>query len=204
MCGDWTVGESRRFPATPRTDVPGSVQSQLKRTGKQKPEGWPRAGPRAGGRCRRRRGRRATDCFPPAQLRWRSRCWWQEERRQPRARTASPSQAHTPGPAATAYLPCWPASFLSLAGAAVAASCTDGSDVPLTRLRPTGVLIRVRGLQPPRLPLQPPLPPTPLQLLATPLRQLAAPAPSSVPAFGPAPRAPPPSPRQPAPESPPL
>ncbi|XP_053513174.1 translation initiation factor IF-2-like [Artibeus jamaicensis] len=41
------------------------------------------------------------------------------------------------------HLPCWPASFLSRAGAAVAASCTHSSDAPLARLRirlrPTGV-----------------------------------------------------------------
>lgn len=66
------------------------------------------------------------------------------ERRQPRARTASPSRAHTPRPAATAYLPRGPASFLSRARAAAAASSAHGSDAPLPRLHPPAFSIRAR------------------------------------------------------------
>lgn len=58
------------------------------------------------------------------------------ERRWPRAHAPPPPPEHTPGPAAAAYLPRRPASFLCWAQAAPAASGAHGSDEPLTQLRP--------------------------------------------------------------------
>ena len=129
------------------------------------------------------------------------------ERRWPRAHAPPPPPEHTPGPAAAAYLPRRPASFLCGAQAAAAASCAHGSDAPLTRLQPAG---RSR----PKLAVSRPAPRRPgrgrcfLQLrsrcsrLLSVRRQLQRLA--AGPASCPAPRAPPPSPRQPAPASPPL
>lgn len=129
MCGNEGVGTSPRSPAIRGTNESSSVQSQLVRGPGKGELGSCQSSQDAG----REPAMPAAGPLSPGSALQKRLLVTGRERRQPRAHALPPppGHTHTPGPAAAAYLPRRPASFLCGAQAAAAAS-----DAPLTRPRP--------------------------------------------------------------------
>ncbi|XP_012388821.1 collagen alpha-2(I) chain-like [Orcinus orca] len=151
----------------------------------------------AGGRCRRQGGRRPAR-FPRLGSAEGEAAAGDRKRAAvaARARTASPSRAHTR--TRCCRLPPPPAGFLPLRGPGCSGSLLRArlrcapDQAPTRRPFPTQAR-RLPTRSPPPRP-RPPLPPTPLQLLATPFRAPAAPAPGGRPRLRPRPSRPAPEP----------